>query len=361
MSSAITIAAGGATPISRRPEPAMTGAAAEGSIADQRKPRDLTSHAPTPPAVMFSRFSEPEEYVASLSLASARFQTRLTSAYSATVMRADFGGITFGQGDASMAATVHGQISDRCVFILDTIPGPDRVLGGRVAPFGTLYHPASNDSYVSRSTNAVSEWLSLSIPYHEIAAFTAALTGRDLTPPRSDALYARTPEPALQRLIRLSGRIRRITEHDATRLTRPAAKRALSGLIGQALTACLLDGRLEPDLAAAGRHRRIMARLEEIGETNVHAPLTLAELCAALGVNARTLRLITHEYVGMGPTQYLRMHRLNRVRRALAVADPRRASIGDIAAEYGFWESGRFAAFYRATFGEAPTATLRRA
>jgi AraC family ethanolamine operon transcriptional activator len=214
------------------------------------------------------------------------------------------------------------------------------VLGGRVAPFGTLYHPASNDSYVSRSTNAVSEWLSLSIPYHEIAAFTAALTGRDLTPPRSDALYARTPEPALQRLIRLSGRIRRITEHDATRLTRPAAKRALSGLIGQALTAC---------------------RLEEIGETNVHAPLTLAELCAALGVNARTLRLITHEYVGMGPTQYLRMHRLNRVRRALAVADPRRASIGDIAAEYGFWESGRFAAFYRATFGEAPTATLRRA
>jgi AraC-like DNA-binding protein len=309
---------------------------------------------------MFSRFSEPEEYIASLSLVSARFQTRLTSVYAAAVMRADFGAITFGQGDASMAATVHGQISDRCVFLMDTIPGPDRVLGGRVAPFGTLYHPASNDSYVSRSTNAVSEWLSLSIPYHEIAAFTAALTGRDLAPPRADALYARVTDTALQRLIRLSGWIRRTAEHAPTRLTRPAAKSALSGLIGQALTACLLDGRLEPDLAASGRHRRIMARLEEIGETHVHVPLTLAELCAALGVNARTLRLITHDYVGMGPTQYLRMHRLNRVRRALTVADPRHVSVGDIAAEYGFWESGRFAAYYRATFGEAPMETLRR-
>jgi AraC family ethanolamine operon transcriptional activator len=310
---------------------------------------------------LFSRFSEPEEYVASLSLASARFQTRLVSPYSAAVMRADFGHFMFGQGDASMAATVHGHISDRCLFMLDTIPGPDRVLGGRVAPFGTLYHPASNDSYVSRSTGAASEWASLNIPYHELTAITVALTGRDLTPPRSTSVFAHASPRALQRLIRLSARIRRIAEHDVVRLTRPAARAVISGLLGQALTACLLDGRVEQDLAAAGRRRRIMARLEEIGETHFHAPLTLAELCAALGVNARTLRLITHEYVGMGPTQYLRMHRVNRVRSALAAADPSVASVGDIAAEYGFWESGRFAAFYRATFGEAPTDTLRRA
>ena len=165
----------------------------------------------------------------------------------------------------------------------------------------------------------------------------------------------------MRRLIRLSGQIARIAEHDAARLRRVATGTVLSGLLGQALTACVLDGRLEPDLAAAGRRRRIMARLEEIGEASADAPLTLAELCAALGVNARTLRLITHEIVGMGPTQYLRMHRLNRVRRSLAAADPRTASVGDIAGAFGFWESGRFAAVYRATFGETPLETLRRA
>ncbi len=103
-----------------------------------------------------------------------------------------------------------------------------------------------------------------------------------------------------------------------------------------------------------------MARLEEFAETNVHTPLTLAELCVALGVNARTLRLIAREFIGVGPPQYPRLQRVNRVRRALAEADPRVASVGDIAAEYGFYESGRFAALYRATFGEAPMDTLRR-
>ena len=79
-----------------------------------------------------------------------------------------------------------------------------------------------------------------------------------------------------------------------------------------------------------------------------------------LGVNARTLRLITHEFVGMGPVQYLRLHRLNRVRLALARSNPRLVSVGDVAGMYGFWESGRFAAIYRATFGESPSETLHR-
>lgn len=314
---------------------------------------------PSPP-VVFRRFSDPEDYVASLSLGAARFQTRVTSRYSAYMMCAEFHDFVFRQGWASVAATVHGQIAGNCVFLLETIPGPDRIVSGRVTPFGTLYHPASNDGYVSQSNGTASAWVSLVIPYQAFSAISVALSGRDLAPPQASALFAHTPEPARRRLIRLSSRIARIAEHDPGRLGRVATRTVLSGLLGQALTACVLNGRLEPDLAAAGRRRRIMARLEDIGEAHAHEPLTLAELCAALGVNARTLRLITHEFVGMGPTQYLRMHRLNRVRRSLAAADPRTALVGDIAGAHGFWESGRFAAIYRATFGETPLETLRR-
>jgi hypothetical protein len=225
--------------------------------------------------VTLRRFSDPEEYVTSLSLASAGFMTRKIPDYSATAMRAEFGAVTFGQGDASMAATVHGQISDRCAFLLDTLPGPDRVLGGRVARWGTLYHPASNDFHVSRSTGAAAEWLSLAIPYNELTAITVALSGRDLAPPQSPALYAHASQPALQRLIRLARRIRRLAEHDPGRLSHPATRTVLSNLIGQALAACLLDGRPELDFISGGRRRRIMARLKEIGETGVHVPLTL--------------------------------------------------------------------------------------
>jgi transcriptional regulator GlxA family with amidase domain len=49
------------------------------------------------------------------------------------------------------------------------------------------------------------------------------------------------------------------------------------------------------------------------------------------------------------------------VRAALGHADSATANVSDIARRHGFLELGRFAAQYRAAFGEAPSATLRRA
>ena len=43
----------------------------------------------------------------------------------------------------------------------------------------------------------------------------------------------------------------------------------------------------------------------------------------------------------------------------LTRSDPAAISIGDLAFEYGFPETGRFAAYYRAQFGETPSETLR--
>jgi AraC-like DNA-binding protein len=62
----------------------------------------------------------------------------------------------------------------------------------------------------------------------------------------------------------------------------------------------------------------------------------------------------------MSPSQYLRMRRLNRVRRAFLDADPATAKVSDIARGHGFTELGRFAAMYRDAFGETPSTTLRR-
>ena len=64
--------------------------------------------------------------------------------------------------------------------------------------------------------------------------------------------------------------------------------------------------------------------------------------------------------LGVTPKQYLQATRLHRVRHAiLDAARPR--PISEIAARWGFWHMGQFAADYRRQFGELPSETLRRA
>jgi AraC-like DNA-binding protein len=83
----------------------------------------------------------------------------------------------------------------------------------------------------------------------------------------------------------------------------------------------------------------------------------LPEICAAIGVPERTLRLCCQEQLAMSPKQYLTRRRMHLVRRALlaAVAE---TTVTEIATRFGFWHLGRFSAGYQAIFDELPSATL---
>src|SRR5260370_38201378 len=85
----------------------------------------------------------------------------------------------------------------------------------------------------------------------------------------------------------------------------------------------------------------------------------MSELCAGAGVPERTLRMCCADFLGMSPTGYARLRRLNLVRSALLRNSPTTTTIGTLAREYGFSELGRFAAAYRAGFGEPPPTTLQ--
>lgn len=61
----------------------------------------------------------------------------------------------------------------------------------------------------------------------------------------------------------------------------------------------------------------------------------------------------------MGPISYIRLRRMSLVRRDLWRENNREASVFEIARRHGFPDRGRFAASYRALFGELPSATLR--
>lgn len=87
---------------------------------------------------------------------------------------------------------------------------------------------------------------------------------------------------------------------------------------------------------------------------------SLGALCAAAGVSERTLRSKFTAAFGVAPNRYLRARRLQVIRAALAVADPRSETVSAIARRFGYSDAGRMAAEYRALFGEYPSATLAR-
>ena len=130
--------------------------------------------------------------------------------------------------------------------------------------------------------------------------------------------------------------------------------------LARATIACLT----EPAATENFRQRRpqmaIMRRFEQILEANPDEPLYVTDVCAAIGVTDRTLRLHCQDHLGMNPQRYLWLRRMHLARRALALADGAVKTVTEIANDHGFGELGRFAVSYRKLYGEAPSVTLRR-
>jgi AraC-like DNA-binding protein len=89
-------------------------------------------------------------------------------------------------------------------------------------------------------------------------------------------------------------------------------------------------------------------------------PWTTAALARSVAVSARSLQDGFARSVGVPPTRYLRDVRLDRVHGDLRSADPRTATVSQVADRWGFLYLSRFAAAYREKFGESPSETLRR-
>jgi AraC-like DNA-binding protein len=88
-------------------------------------------------------------------------------------------------------------------------------------------------------------------------------------------------------------------------------------------------------------------------------PIDLERLAWAAGVRPRTLETHFRAFLGTTPLGWVRRARLARARRDLERARAH-ATVTNIALASGFTQLGRFAAQYRALFGEAPSMTLRR-
>jgi AraC-like DNA-binding protein len=211
---------------------------------------------------------------------------------------------------------------------------------------------------IHQRSDGAGQWGLISLPPEQLAACAKALTGVAITSPSEGRVLRPSPGHA-KRLLLLHSKACKLAESRQRLISNPEVGRALEQELLHALVHCLMA-----DDAWNSRRRRrhtdIMVRFEtalsERGDLQLNVPL----LCKTIGVPERTLRECCKEFLGMSPTRYQLLRRLNLARSALRRADPEATSVAEIARNLHFLELGRFAVAYRAVFDEMPSATLRR-
>lgn len=103
---------------------------------------------------------------------------------------------------------------------------------------------------------------------------------------------------------------------------------------------------------------RIIKVSEDYMRAHLSDPITMLTLAELTGASMRSLHEGFRRYRGESPMRYLRQLRLEKVREEL-LNPTRKASITDIAQQWGFYELGRFAQLYRQRYGELPSETVR--
>lgn len=98
---------------------------------------------------------------------------------------------------------------------------------------------------------------------------------------------------------------------------------------------------------------------EEYMRSSAHLPLSLSDICAVAGVNARTLQHAFRRYRGCSPMAFLRRLRLQAAHAEL-LHPASDTTVAGQAAKWGFFHFGRFSRTYQCEFGELPSQTLQR-
>lgn len=250
------------------------------------------------------------------------------------------------------------QSPDRAFITFLTDDGPEVRAAGMVRPWaGLIRHPAGHAYH--EHTAGPTKWGAISLPLEDMALASSAVAQTSLTPP-SGPLKVLASATDMARLRRLHAVIGTLARNSPDVIACPEVRRGLGQALLQRLLACCSGGDQPAERWADQCHGIVMRRFRRLLEESADRALYIPEVCAAIGVPERTLRLCCQEHLGTSPKQFLVLRRMHLAQRALLSATAAETSVTEVATRFGFWHFGRFAGTYRSTFGESPVATLRR-
>jgi AraC-like DNA-binding protein len=315
--------------------------------------REFPSQAPD--RLVSGEFNNPDAYVSSMAVNSARSAGLPGGAFHARSSVLRLGTINIASGSSSAPVTMTGE-SPKHVFTFGPNAGSPRRALGQDLSEDDLFHFRPNDGMSSSSTI----FGAIGVQFEAMAVAGSMITGMNPRVPLNDNALFTTPPGMVPRLFARITEVIGLARSSPSIVAEPAVVRALSGSLIADLAHCLTAGRhiLEP--APLHRRRRIVAKLIELMNERPEDMLSSADICQELDVPERTLNLLCKEFLGVSMMRYVRACRLDQVRRRLLATDPARANITTLATQYGFWDLGRFAQAYHARYGELPSQTVQR-
>jgi len=200
-------------------------------------------------------------------------------------------------------------------------------------------------------------WCSLYIPNGDLVGANGAAT----TAVGSRRGVSQLPWERIQRFRSAMGQLDETVLHAPAAFDSAASQQAaMQKLIQEIRTVLALPHEVEHP---PGRHvvprKQIIRMSMDFVDQHSGEHISVEQLAAAAGISERTLRDAFQQYFGVAPVQYMNRRTLHEVRRALKSTDPSRATVTEIATQFGVWQFGRFARDYRFLFGELPSETLR--
>ncbi len=304
-------------------------------------------------------YADPHEYQSSVRATDVTVLLTGRGRFQAKLTRMDLHRLWMRSGETSLPYIMRGAWANhRCIVSFLTGPEPTAYQhnGLELWPGSILVNPLGTEFY-RRSTGR--RCGSMSLAPDELAATGRALVGREIAAPIATQMV-RPPPEAMMRLLRLYDTAEKLAETAPEILTHPEVARAMEDELVRAMVRCLVDGDPVGSEKSRGQRESVMRRFERVLEENQDTPTHLTDVCTAIGVSARALRMHCQEHLGISPHRYLWLRRMHQARRALALADATAKTVTEIAIDHGFWELGRFSVAYKRLFNESPSATLRR-
>jgi len=311
------------------------------------------------PSSVIRRFTDADHYAASIRGVSAEVNLMGRGDFAATLTRIDLHDVWMQRFSDSLPRIIHSGAPSpgRTGILFRTGSGPAMRWNSMEMDPGAVIH-YGNDFDAFQTSSGPSMFGSMSLDSEKLESYAVSLAGLDL--PRLGSGTRFTPQPSVvTKLLRLHGAIANLAEMAPEIIAHPEVARGLEQSLIRVWVTCLSTADPADDSSAQRHHEKIMRRFHAVIAGHHDTAVYVADLCAAVGVPERTLRLCCQESLGMGPKQYLLRRRMNLAQQALRKADPSTTTVTDVAAGFGFWNFGRFAVEYKALFGESPSATLR--